>query len=306
MSFAADAKNELCRNSLSRRCCAQAEAYGVLMFCNQFTGSELRVMTENDGLAARLPQLFKKAFRVEFDRLPEPGSTGKRTFAIHSPEKLSVIMETYGMDGVGVLAHHINFAVLEEHCCRLSFLRGAFLAGGSVTDPEKNYHLEMSTSHFGVSREIQALMQECSLAPKQTTRKSNYIIYFKQSEAIEDFLTAIGAPLAAMEIMNTKVEKTLRGSVNRRVNCDAANLDKAVEAAQNQIEAIRFLEQSGRLDSLPDKLKEAARLRLEHPEDTLIQLAEQCDPPITKSALNHRLRKLMELGRPEKAEESNL
>jgi len=304
MSFASDAKNELCRSSLSRKCCAQAEAYGVLMFCNQFTTRELRVMTENHALASRLPQLFKKAFRVEFDRLPEPGSTGKRTFAITAPEKLRVILGTYGMDHAGMLAHHINFAVLEENCCRLSFLRGAFLAGGSVTDPEKNYHLELSTSHFNVSREIQALMQECGLAPKQTTRKSNYITYFKQSEAIEDFLTAIGAPLAAMEIMNTKVEKTLRGSVNRRVNCDAANLDKAVEAAQNQLEAIRNLERSGRLDSLPDKLKEAARLRLEFPENTLAQLAEQCDPPITKSALNHRLRKLMELGQPEKVEET--
>ena len=300
MSFARQAKSELCRASLSRRCCAQAEAYGVLMFCNLFSAGEIRVMTENDSFAARLPQLFKKAFRLEFDRLPEPGSTGKRTFAVTAPEKLAAIRETYGMDGAGMLAHHINYAVLEEGCCRLSFLRGAFLAGGSVTDPEKSYHLELATSHYNVSREVLALMQECGFRPKQATRKANYIAYFKRSEDIEDFLTGIGAPLAAMEIMNAKVEKTLRGSVNRRVNCDAANLDKAVEAAQGQLEAIRALERSGRLDALPEKLKEAARLRLAHPEDTLSQLAEQCDPPITKSALNHRLRKLMELGAAEK------
>lgn len=306
MSFAADAKNELCRSSLSRRCCVQAEAYGILMFCNQFSCSEVRIVTENDTFASRLPQLFKKAFRVDFDRVPNAGSTGKRTFAVTNPDKLTVILDTFGLDPVGLIAHHINFGVLEESCCRLSFLRGAFLAGGSVTDPEKNYHLELSTSHFNVSKEIQVLMQESGLTPKQTTRKSNYITYFKQSEAIEDFLTAIGAPLAAMEIMNTKVEKTLRGSVNRRVNCDAANLDKAVEAALNQIEAIRFLERSGKLERLPDKLQEAARLRLAHPEDTLVQLAEQCDPPITKSALNHRLRKLVELGHPEKTEEKDL
>ena len=144
-------------------------------------------------------------------------------------------------------------------------------------------------------------MQECGFTPKQVTRKSNYISYFKQSEAIEDFLTGIGAPLAAMEIMNTKLEKTLRGSVNRRVNCDAANLDKAVEAAQAQIEAIRALKKSGVLDTLPDKLREAAVLRLEHPEDTLVQLALLCDPPITKSALNHRLRKLTQLSRQNSA-----
>jgi len=300
MSFAGQAKYELCRAGLSHRCCAQAEAYGVLMFCNQFTANEIRVMTENDALVARLPLLFKKAFKIEFDRVPEPDSTGKRTFAVTAPEKLAAIREAYGMDGAGLVAHHINFAVLEESCCRLSFLRGAFLAGGSVTDPEKSYHLELATSHYNVSREVLALMQECGFNPKQATRKANYIAYFKRSEDIEDFLTGIGAPLAAMEIMNAKVEKTLRGSVNRRVNCDAANLDKAVEAAQAQIEAIRTLNQSGMLDSLPDKLKEAARLRLAHPEDTLGQLAQRCDPPITKSALNHRLRKLVELRQEQK------
>ena len=195
MSFAGQAKQEVCRAGLGRRCCAQAEAYGVLMFCNQFTASEIRVMTENDALAARLPLLFKKAFRVDFDRLPEPGSTGKRTFAITAPEKLAAIREVYGIDSHGLVAHHINFAVLEESCCRLAFLRGAFLAGGSVTDPEKSYHLELATSHYNVSREALALMQECGFSPKQATRKANYIAYFKRSEDIEDFLTGIGAPL---------------------------------------------------------------------------------------------------------------
>ncbi len=301
MSFAGQAKGELCRAPLSRKCCAQAEAYGVLLYCNLFSAGEIRVMTENDNFSARLPQLFKKAFKVEFDRVPESGCTGKRTFVITAPDKLSAIRDVYGMDGGGLLAHHINFAVLEENCCRLAFLRGAFLAGGSVTDPEKSYHLELATSHYHVSREVHALMQECGFKPKQATRKANYIAYFKRSEDIEDFLTGIGAPLAAMDIMNAKVEKTLRGSANRRVNCDAANLDKAVEAAQSQLEAIRKLEQSGMLDMLPDKLQEAARLRLTHPEETLSQLAEQCDPPITKSALNHRLRKLVELSQREKS-----
>ena len=184
----------------------------------------------------------------------------------------------------------------------MSFFRGAFLAGGSVTDPKKGYHLELTTSHQNVSREMLALMRECDFTPKAAARKGNSVIYFKQSEYIEDFLTAVGAPVAAMEIMNTKLEKNLRGSVNRRVNCDAANLDKAVEAAQSQLEAIRNLERQGLLDKLPDKLQETARLRMANPEDTLSQLAQLCDPPITKSALNHRLRKLVELGGKEKAE----
>lgn len=294
MSFATEVKRELCRVSAPRRCCARAEAYGVLLFCNQFNGEGVRIMTEHDDLIRRLPQLFRKAFHITFDQLPQPGERGKRVLAIRDGAKLDAISEAYGAEA-GALAHHVNFAVLEESCCRASFFRGAFLAGGSVTDPKKSYHLELVTSHYNVSRELQVLLQEAGFAPKMTTRKANYVTYFKQSEYIADFLTAIGAPLSAMEVMNAKLEKSLRGGVNRRVNCDAANLDKAVEAAQSQLEAIRRLEKGGLLETLPDKLREAARLRLDHPSDTLVQLAEQCDPPVTKSALNHRLRKLVEL-----------
>ena len=231
MSFSSEVKAELCRTALSRRCCAQAEAYGVLLYCNQFTASQVRISTESTAFAARLPALFHRAFQLSFDRTPEKGAS-KQIFSITEPDKLSALWSAFGHEPAGTLAHHINFAVLEEEHCRLAFFRGAFLAGGSVTDPAKRYHLELSTPHLSVSRELRALLLECGFTPKETTRKANSITYFKQSEAIEDFLTAIGAPLAAMEIMNAKAEKDLRGSINRRVNCDAANLDKAVDAAQ--------------------------------------------------------------------------
>jgi DNA-binding protein WhiA len=292
MSFAADVKSELCRAQLTRKCCAQAEAYGVLLFCNTFTSGEVRVITENDAFANRLPPLFKKAFKLTFDRLPE--GEGKHIFAITQPDKLTTIHHIFG-DGPQALALHINFAVLEEDCCRAAFLRGAFLAGGSVTDPQKGYHLELATSHLSVGREMPALMREIDITPKSTSRKGNAVIYFKQSDRIEDFLTTIGAPVSAMKVMNAKLEKDIRGSVNRQVNCDAANLDKAVAAAMSQVEAIGRLSRTGQLATLPEKLRETARVRLENPEDTLSQLAQQLDPPITKSALNHRLRKLMEL-----------
>ena len=294
MSFSADVKQELCRAPLSRKCCAQAEAYGILLYCNTFSPTEIRIITESDALAQRLPVLFKKAFQTSFDRLPD--GEGKHIFLIKEPEKLAAIQQVFGSDQ-RALALHINFGVLEENCCRIAFLRGAFLSGGSVTDPQKGYHLELSTSHQSVSREMVALMRDLDLEPKDAPRKGNAVIYFKQSDRIEDFLTSIGAPISAMEVMNAKLEKDLRGSVNRRVNCDAANLDKAVEAAQGQIEAIRILEESGVLATLPDKLQEVARLRREHPADTLVQLAGRCDPPITKSALNHRLRKLIEMSK---------
>ena len=297
LSFSGQTKTELCRAALSRKCCAQAEAYGVLLFCNHYSGREVRIVTESGEFLQRLVQLFRRAFRVEFDALPGPGERGKRALSITAPDKLRRICETFGADPAEMVAHHINFAVLEEDHCRTAFFRGAVLAGGSVTDPSKRYHLELATPHRSVSRELRALMQEAGFSPKESCRKANYITYFKQSEAIEDFLTAIGAPLAAMELMNAKAEKDLRGSVNRRVNCDAANLDKAVEAAQSQIEAIYRLEERGMLEELPDKLKEAVDLRMAHPEMTLTQLAELCDPPVSKSAFNHRLRKLMELSR---------
>jgi len=267
-----------------------------LLYCNTFSAREIRIITENEALAQRLPVLFKKAFKITFDRLPE--GEGKHVFAITDREKLEIIQQTFG-GGPGSLALHINYGVLEERCCRVSFLRGAFLAGGSVTDPLKGYHLELVTSHHSVSREMLALMREMDLEPKAAPRKGNAVVYFKQSDRIEDFLTTIGAPLSAMEVMNAKVEKNLRGSVNRRVNCDAANLDKVVEAAMAQVNAIRRLEEQGMLITLPEKLREAALLRLAHPQDTLSQLAQRCDPPVTKSALNHRLRKLVELGSKE-------
>ena len=283
MSFSVDVKTELCRAPLSRKCCAHT-----------FQAGQARIVTENEAFAQRLPLLFKKAFRLTFDSLPQGG--GKQIFEITDPNKLAALHQAFGTDP-RALALHVNFAMLEESCCRAAFLRGAFLAGGSVTDPRKGYHLELATSHHSVSREVLALMRELDQEPKSAQRKGNAVIYFKQSEKIEDFLTCVGAPLAAMEVMNAKLERDLRGKVNRRVNCDAANLDKAVEAAMSQVEAIRRLEKAGTLITLPDKLREVAALRLAHPEDTLAQLAQRCDPPITKSALNHRLRKLVELGR---------
>ncbi len=294
MSFSGDAKAELCRVPLARKCCAQAECYGILLYANRFDEGQARIVTESEQFAARLPQLFKKAFRVSFDRLPEEGM-GKRVFSLTAADKLSTLSAVFGYDPGSSVAHHINFAVLEEPHCRTAFFRGAFLAGGSVTDPSKGYHLELATSHLSVNRELMTLLREAGFEPKSVRRGGNHMAYFKRSEDIADFLAAIGAPLHAMELMNAKAEKDLRGGVNRRVNCDAANLDKAVDAAQTQIEVIHRLMARMDLDELPPKLSEAARLRLEHPDLTLTELGELCQPPITKSSLNYRLKKLSEL-----------
>ena len=282
---------------MQKLCCARAEAYGILLYCNTFSSSEVRIITENPNFAARLPKLFQRAFNVQFDRLPEPEAAGKMVFQITDSRKLDHIINLLGYDPRQNLVLHINFGLLEEECCRASFLRGAFFAGGSLTDPLKRYHLELNTSHLQASRELEVLLRECGYPPKGLSRNGSFITYFKQSDQIEDFLTLIGAPVAAMHLMSAKLEKDLRNSVNRRLNCDSANLDKAVEAAQEQLEAIRRLRSADLLDKLPDKLKKTAALRLEYPELSLSELAAAFDPPVTKSCLNHRLRKIQELAK---------
>lgn len=295
MSFAADVKGEMCREDIPSKCCAAAECYGILLFCNAFKRDGIKIVTECRPFFRRLPRLFKRAFGVSFDEIPEDTGSGKLRLSVTSRESIEKILDTFGLSPESLTAHHINFAVLEEECCRRSFVRGAFFAGGSVTDPKKRYHLEMVTDHYYVSREAVSLMFDMGFEPKTTSRGGNYIIYFKNSAVIEDFLTMAGAPLSAMEIMSAKIMKGMTNSVNRRVNCDTANVSKIVEAAQIQLEAIRRLEKSGRLAALPEKLRETALLRMENPELSLSELAEKCSPPVTKSCLNHRLKKLAEL-----------
>ena len=296
MSFSAEVKTELCRTLPTRVCCARAELYGVLLCCNTFTPREIRIITESEDFAQRLPRLLSKAFDMEFDRLPSEEEQ-KFIFQITAAEKLAGIIDAFGFDPHQNSVLHINFGLLEEECCRGAFLRGVFLSGGSMTDPTRQYHLELATSHVQASRELQALLTDMGHRPRQVMRGGYQVTYFKTSDQIEDLLTAIGAPLKAMELMNTRVEKELRNGVNRRVNCEAANLDKAVDAAQEQLEAIRILYELDRVETLPDKLKETIILRETYPELTLAQLAAEFDPPLTKSCLNHRLRKLVELSK---------
>lgn len=296
MSFCSKAKAELCKIPISKTCCAVAESYGVLLFCNTFSPTSIRIVTESRDFAQRLPKLFQKAFSLKFDQTPET-EQGKQIFSMDDPRKIHLIYDVFGLEAATTVALQVNLGILEEDCCRVAFLRGAFMAGGSVTDPEKRYHLELATSHLRVSREVKHLMEEVGFAPKCVTRAGSHVLYFKQSDQIEDFLTTLGAPVCAMGIMEAKVEKDLRNGVNRRVNCETANLGKAVDAAQEQLAAIRRLKERGLYEELPQKLKETAQLRQDHPEATLLELSQMQDPPVSKSAINHRMRKLLDLSR---------
>ena len=293
MSFSSNVKAELCRPTISRRTEALAEAYGVLLYGNTFSPTEVRLITESADFAARLPRLFQRAFGLKFDRLPEE-ERGKLIFGITDRSKLDRIINQLGYDPRQNLVLHVNFGLLEDECCRTAFLRGAFLAGGSVTDPEKRYHLELDTGHAQASREVAALLTEMGFLPHSVRRGGSSVIYFKQSEHIEDLLTTIGAPAAAMDIMTAKVDKEIRNGANRAMNCDMANVNKTIDAALEQKNAIQCLQENGRLERLPEKLRQTALLRLQYPEMSLSQLAEKCDPPVTKSCMNHRMRKLLE------------
>ena len=295
MSFASEAKAELCRPKIERKCCAVAESYGVLLFCNTFSSEEIKVTTTSADFAERLQKLFNKAFGFGFDTVPKEDASGRRSFIIKDTKKLDTIFSAYGIERGKTLAHHVNFGVIEEECCRVSFIRGAFLAGGTVTDPEKRYQLELATSHKSVARETFSILLDINLSPNESSRGANTLLYFKQSDAIADFLTTIGASTTAMNVITAKVEKEMNNKITRRVNCDSANAEKTVTAAQEQIAAIRRFAGAYGLDALPEPLKDAALLRVANPEASLADLARLSFPEVSKSCLSHRLKKIAEL-----------
>ena len=296
VSFSGNVKAEICRTLPNKRCCALAQCFGILLFCNSFRKECIRIITESREFAQSLPILFKKAFGITFDQVPDADASGKLNFWITDTGKISEIMAQFGFDPQDTLALHINLPVVEEDCCKAAFLRGAFLAGGSVTDPLKGYHMELATSHQSVAREGYALVHEAiGFYPKSAARGGGQVLYLKQSDRISDFLIYLGAPVAAMGIMEAKLEKELKNKVVRRCNCDDANTSKVVEAAQEQMSAIRILREAGRLESLPAKLQQAAVGREQNPEASLTELAAIMEPPITKPAMSHRLKKLVEI-----------
>ncbi len=298
LSFSASAKAESCRVFPNKDCCALAECFGILLYCNSFQSDGIKIITESREFAYILPKLFRKAFDLSFDSYPSLEAPGKLVFQIWDEEKIGLIMDAFGFNIRDLLALHVNLPVVEEDCCKAAFLRGVFLAGGSVTDPVKGYHMEVTTTHQSVARETDALLREVmGFAPKMAGRGGGVVLYFKQSEQISDLLTYLGAPVAAMGIMEARLEKELNNKVNRRCNCDDANTSKVVEAAQEQLSAIRVLREAGQLEKLPPKLKQAADAREENPSASLTELASMMEPPITKPAMNNRMKKLVQLAK---------
>ena len=192
------------------------------------------------------------------------------------------------------LAVRLNRANLECDGCAPALLRGAFLACGAVIDPASGYHMEFSVPYYNLCRDLLSLLRELGFHAKQVCRKGAQVVYLKESEQIEDCLTLMGATNASLELMGIKMVKDIRNNANRVTNCESANIDKTVAAAAVHLDAVRKIEAHGGLDLLPEELREVARLRLENPDMSLRELGETMDPPLSRSGINHRLRRIVE------------
>lgn len=296
MSFSTEVKNELCRVSMQRACCTRAEAYGALLHATVFSHREIRLSTENSVIARRLQALLQRAFFVAC----EPQQQGRKyQIVLEQPTQIGRIFDVLGYDRKSHITYHLNRNELEEECCLASFLRGAFLMAGTVAGPDKKSHLELKSGHQSLAGEETSLLLDLGLSPKLAQRGGSCLLYFKDGASVEDFLTRIGAPHAAMALMEAKVEKNLRNTINRQVNCETANLVKTADAAARQIAAIRAVLDTRGEEAFPENLRETVRLRLAYPTDTLAELAQRFAPPISKPGLSHRLKKITEFASKE-------
>lgn len=292
MSFSSDVKKELCTIECENDCCQRAEAYGLLYFARSFGKNEISIMTDYDFVAER----YAKA--VEYLIYETPCTTisksGKFTVEIKNKDARMDILNELGYSG-SEMSYRLMNSNIENECCYGAFLRGAFLACGIVTDPKKEYHLEFDVSFKNKCRDLSQMFDNFSAKPKMSDRNGMNILYFKDSSHIEDVLTVMGAQVSVMEFIGEKILKDVRNNVNRKVNCDNANIRKTCEAAAKQNSAIESLIKSGKFDELSPELKELAKLRLDNPEMTLSELGACLSEPISRSGVNHRLRKIVAL-----------
>ena len=301
MSFSHETKLGLVSlfESTKHDCCKKAGLYGILISAGVFTRTKCKLVTTTPELAELTMKWLRSLFSVSGNLYVTDRKSGeedeRRVSKITIPQKKELerlfACLKYSPDEPET---YIKTELFRCQNCQTAFFRGVFLSAGTVTNPDKSYHLELSLPSESLAENLSAILSDAGLEPKYTKRKSENVLYYKDSENIENFLAYIGANTAAFTIMNKKIERELRSGANRIANGELANLGKTVAAAGDQIAAIRSLEASGELERMPEELRATALLRLEHFDATLSELAALHDPPITKSGVNHRLKKIMQ------------
>lgn len=304
MSFTAEVKDELSRVEPKRDCCLRAELAAIVRIEGtlHLTGKErfrLEVATETAPVARKAIKLLHGLYDLKTEltvRRSVLHKTNNYLITVPSQPRLAGALSELGiLDGAMSLTYGILPRVVRRDCCAISYLRGAFLGGGFVADPHGDFHFELTAETEELAQDLGALMQRFEITAKVTQRRGLYTVYLKGAEPIVTFLALVGAHRALLRTEDVRVMKSMRNDVNRIVNAETANLQKAAEAALSQIEAIRLLADVRGLENLPPALEELARLRLEQPEVSLRELGELADPPLSKSAVYHRVRRIEEL-----------
>ncbi len=304
MSFSGEVKEELSRCLPKARHCQIAEIAAILGMCGQIqrTGAfaAVRIHTENIAVARKYARLLEAAFQIRTDTCVKRNAYLKksRTYSIivSGQKEVTRLLEAVKIeDEMGNLSEKaglVDQRIVQSTCCRRAFIRGAFLAAGSISDPEKFYHLEIVCASAPKAEQMKEIINSFPVEAKIVRRKKYHVVYIKEGEQIGEMLRIMEASLAVMNLENIRIVKEMRNSINRQVNCETANIHKTVSAAVEQINDINYIREHLGLDSLPDGLKEIALMRLEKPDATMKELGDSLNPPVGKSGVNHRLRKL--------------
>lgn len=320
MSFSSKVKEELSRHIGSGRHCRIAEIAAIINICGKIKVNNnditIKVQTENAAVARKYFTLLKKTFNINVEVLIRKSTQLKKSrvyvMYITNTEIALKILKAIGIvefkdDGTLLIDHRINPLIVQSTCCKRAYIRGAFLGSGSLSDPEKTYHLEFVSQHEKQSDELRLLINSFGMESKTIMRKKYYITYLKEGSQIVDLLNIMEAHVALMDLENVRILKEMRNNVNRMVNCETANLKKTVSAAVRQVEDIKYIEETIGLNSLPEPLEEIARIRLEYTSATLKELGTYLDPTVGKSGVNHRLRKISNIAEKirDKREDNN-
>lgn len=288
MSFTLEVKNSLVSTSGMKSCCKRALLAGIISFGGSIKDTKYMFSTENIESAQLVTLLASELFGLH------TCVYAKSNIYCVEIDNINSALTSIGMIHSGTAGIHIP-PIFDSECCMRAYTRGAFLGGGSVISPEKRYHLEFVTSHFGINREFRDIFRRFDIPAKNLVRKSRYVTYFKDNEIICDVLALIGAGSAVIEISNTNIQKSIKNNDNRRINCETANMDKTIDAAVRQVMAIKKIDDKIGIDSLPDSLAQLAHLRLANKDLSLTEIGQKLNPPISKSGVNHRMRKIMDI-----------